>query len=172
MSVYVPPPFGMTAQQLADDVQEFLKQLKLDKLNPGLVKNCMDRIVGTGDEQYGNDGKFQNFEVMPLHELFDYSTEELEDFVNYVEMVAIRVFRHVDAMHNLSDDAKRNWRAVAAGLEELAASAGAIHHNMGVLRKLADEQREKDFQAAIPDGMRPDPEKDAVEPEPKEETDE
>lgn len=164
---YSPPKFGMTAEDLANDVQDFLSGMNLHEVNPELVKNCLARIRGTGYDQYGNEDKFQNFETLPLHELFDYATEELEDFVNYMDMLVIRVFRHVEGLEiQLSEESKANWRNSVSALHQLAKIAGTMHHDLNIVKRTSERQREEDYQQAIPDSMRPS-EDDAVEPEPK-----
>lgn len=74
-----PPPIGMTSQQTADMVDEF-------------VRFCQLRVKGVGDEQY-SQGTHQKFEAMDLDELIEYMVEELADVVNYSTFLYVRLSR-------------------------------------------------------------------------------
>lgn len=78
------PEFGMTSQQLADYVAEF-------------IGRATARVTGVGDQQYSRDG-FQKFEAIPLEELLLMLQEELQDAAVYAAMLDIRVQRYRDAM--------------------------------------------------------------------------
>lgn len=69
----------MNSAQLADEVET-------------LVRNCRERVMGVGDEQY-SEGDTQKFERLPLTSVVDYALEEVEDIVNYAAMLHIRLRR-------------------------------------------------------------------------------
>lgn len=73
------PAMGMTSEQTAEHIGEF-------------VEFCQSRVLGTGQDQYEQDG-IQQFEHMSLEDLIEYSLEELADNVNYSVFMAIRLRR-------------------------------------------------------------------------------
>lgn len=73
------PEFGMTSAQLAEEVSDS-------------ITRATSRIVGTGNDQYSNDGS-QKFESMPIEELLEGTLEELDDVINYAVMLQIRFKR-------------------------------------------------------------------------------
>jgi hypothetical protein len=78
------PPHGMTSEQLAEMVGEFMAF-------------CQSRVRGVGNEQY-DEGTHQKFEAMALDELIEYTVEELSDIVNYSTMVYVRLKRIQEAL--------------------------------------------------------------------------
>ena len=54
--------------------------------------DAAERAETIGAEQY-SDGQTQQFETMPLDELFEYADEELLDLINYAVMTRIRLNR-------------------------------------------------------------------------------
>jgi hypothetical protein len=77
-------PFGMSSEDLADFVQEF-------------IKDCTSRIKGAGNDQYSFEG-YQKFEVMDLDDLFEYIEEEFRDIPNYLAMLYLRIRRVREAL--------------------------------------------------------------------------
>lgn len=82
-------PFGMTSDQLADEVAQF-------------VAECAARVRGVGKDQYEGKG-FQKFETMEMDELFEYLEEELRDVANYAAFLVIRL-RRIRAAFDMFDD--------------------------------------------------------------------
>lgn len=82
-------PFGMTSDQLADEVSQF-------------VAECAVRIRGVGRDQYEGKG-YQKFEMMEMDELFEYLEEELRDVANYAAFLVIRL-RRIRAAFEVFDD--------------------------------------------------------------------
>lgn len=77
-------PFGMSSDDLAEFVGEFMT-------------DCKDRIKGAGNAQYSEDG-YQKFEIMDLDDLFEYIEEEIRDIPNYCAMLFIRMRRVREAL--------------------------------------------------------------------------
>lgn len=77
-------PFGMSSEDLAEAVEEF-------------ITKCKNRIKGVGNQQYSEDG-YQKFEIMDLDDLFEYIEEEIEDIPNYCAMLHIRLRRVREAL--------------------------------------------------------------------------
>lgn len=73
------PAHGMTSEQLADYVSDF-------------IVACTTRVRGVGDEQY-SEGTHQKFEAMGVDELFDWAMEEVQDLAVYAAMLHIRLDR-------------------------------------------------------------------------------
>lgn len=82
-------PFGMTSDQLADEVAQFIAE-------------CAARVRGVGKDQYEGKG-FQKFETMEMDELFEYLEEELRDVANYAAFLVIRL-RRIRAAFDMFDD--------------------------------------------------------------------
>lgn len=82
-------PFGMTSEELATEVAQF-------------VAECASRISGVGRDQYELNGH-QKFEELDLDELFQYAEEELQDIANYACFLAIRL-RRIRAALDARDD--------------------------------------------------------------------
>jgi len=82
-------PFGMSSDQLAEEVGEFIIE-------------CTSRITGVGQEQYA-ESSHQKFEEMDLDDLFEYAEEELRDIANYAAFLVIRL-RRIRAALNAADD--------------------------------------------------------------------
>lgn len=80
------PPHGMTSEQLADFVSDF-------------IIACTTRVRGTGHEQYSTEHG-QKFEAMGLDELVQMAREEAQDFVVYAAMLDIRLQRIQAALRN------------------------------------------------------------------------
>lgn len=77
-------PFGLSSEDLGEYVAEFMN-------------DCIGRIKGTGNDQYGH-GSYQKFEVMDLDDLFEYIEEEIRDIPNYCTMLFIRIRRLREAL--------------------------------------------------------------------------
>lgn len=72
-----PPPPGMTAAQLGEYVDAF-------------VRSAVGRVTGVGADQYAEtDG--QRFERMTLAELLDWTLEEVQDVAVYAAMLGVRL---------------------------------------------------------------------------------
>jgi len=81
-----PLPFGISSEQLADYVKQF-------------VAEAMQRVLGVGQEQY-DQGGHQRFETMDLDELFRWFEEEALDAVVYLAMISLRVARARQALRD------------------------------------------------------------------------
>lgn len=85
------PQYGMTSPQLAAFVSDF-------------IGRCSERVLGVGHEQYAEE-ESQRFEDLPLGELVEYLSEELQDIAVYAAMLDIRLHRWKQAMKkSVSDD--------------------------------------------------------------------
>jgi len=73
------PIHGMTSEQLADCVSDF-------------IVACTTRVKGVGDEQY-SEGTHQKFEAMSIDELVEWAEEEVQDLAVYAAMLHIRLRR-------------------------------------------------------------------------------
>jgi hypothetical protein len=73
------PIHGMTSEQLADYVSDF-------------IVACTTRVKGVGDEQY-SEGTHQKFEAMAIDELLEWAEEEVQDLAVYAAMLHIRLRR-------------------------------------------------------------------------------
>lgn len=72
-------PFGMSSDSTANYIGS-------------LITRCQSRIKGVGNDQYFN-GEFQKFEVMSDDDLIIGLMEEIEDAVNYLGFLHIKVNR-------------------------------------------------------------------------------
>lgn len=62
------------------------------RLHASFCEECAKRISGVGAQQYYDAATGQQqFETMPLGELFEYAREELYDLANYAFMLLKRV---------------------------------------------------------------------------------
>lgn len=82
-------PFGMSSQDLAESVVEYMKE-------------ATARIHGVGNDQYSQPSH-QKFEELDIHEMFNYADEELLDLMNYLVMLRIRLFRIWHAVSSIVD---------------------------------------------------------------------
>ena len=80
----VAPPFGMSSEDLARYVGEF-------------IARTTRRVVGVGKDQY-DEGSFQKFEGMSIPELLDMLQEELQDVAVYAAMTDILIQRYRNAL--------------------------------------------------------------------------
>jgi len=81
------PRQGMTSQQLADYVSDF-------------IIHCTTRVNGVGEEQY-SEGTHQKFEAMAIDDLFEWAEEEVQDIAVYAAMLHIRLRRAREAFKGL-----------------------------------------------------------------------
>jgi hypothetical protein len=83
-----------------------MKSDKLAEYVEDQIVRVYDRILGVGQEQYGQE-EDQLFETMPLDKLFEFAREELDDIIVYAVMLKIRL----DRMEAVLDDRIENWDA-------------------------------------------------------------
>lgn len=75
------PAEGMTSAGLSDYIED-------------LVFEALDRVIGTGDEQYSEEQQ-QRFETYPVLHLYVQFREELLDAMNYLGMLDLRMRRAI-----------------------------------------------------------------------------
>lgn len=78
------PPFGVSPEELADYVGDY-------------IEACRNRVLTVGAEQY-SEGDSQKFEKMPILELIQYGREEAQDLAVYAAMIDIRLARMAEKL--------------------------------------------------------------------------